>query len=90
MDYAGTVGVPSSVYEALQAENARLEAWITDLQSGLYVNCVYCGPRYGPKETTPVSMADALKAHVEKCPKHPMFKLKEENEKLKALLAAKG
>jgi hypothetical protein len=58
------------------ADRARLEQWIADLQSGLYVNCVYCGHRYGPGETTPVSMADALKAHVEKCPEHPMAKLR--------------
>jgi len=61
----------------LRAEIERLTKWIADLQSGMYVNCVYCGHRYGPGETTPVSMADALKAHVEQCPKHPMSKLRE-------------
>lgn len=70
-----------------QAENERLRAWIDDLQSGMYVNCVYCGHRYGPGETTPVSMADSLKAHIEQCPKHPMSTLKAENERLKAELA---
>ena len=63
------------IYETLLAENARLTAWVADLQSGMYVNCVYCGFSYGPGETTPVSMADALKAHVEQCPKHPMSEL---------------
>ena len=29
------------------------EQWVADLQSGLYINCVYCGHRYGPRETTP-------------------------------------
>lgn len=53
-------------------EIERLKAWVADLQSGMYVNCVYCGHRYGPGETTPVSMADALKAHIETCPEHPM------------------
>jgi hypothetical protein len=53
----------------------RRERWVADLQSGLYVNCVYCGHRYGPGETTPVSMADALKAHVAQCPEHPMSAL---------------
>ncbi len=57
---------------------ARLEAWVSDLQSGMYVNCVYCGHRYGPGETTPVSMADALKAHIETCPQHPMSDLKKQ------------
>ena len=42
----------------------------------MYVNCVYCGHQYGPGETTPVSMADALKVHVEQCPKHPMSALR--------------
>ena len=63
--------------DAQAAEIARLKAWVDDLQSGMYVNCVYCGHRYGPGETTPVSMADVLRAHVESCPKHPMSALKE-------------
>ncbi len=57
--------------------------WIDDLQSGMYVNCVYCGFRYGNKETTPTSMANILKEHVENCEDHPMFLLKKFNEKLK-------
>lgn len=67
--------------EAIE-EIARLKQWIDDLQSGMYINCVYCGHRYGPGETTPVTMADALKAHIEVCPEHPMSKLKSEVEKL--------
>lgn len=62
--------------ERLCSEVDRLRAWVNDLQSGMYVNCVYCGHRYGPGETTPVTMANALKAHVESCPKHPMSALK--------------
>lgn len=50
----------------------RLKQWVADLQSGMFVNCVYCGHRYGPGETTPVSMADALKAHIRECPEHPL------------------
>ena len=61
---------------ALRARVADLRRWVDDLQSGMYVNCVYCGHRYGPGETTPVSMADALKAHVERCPEHPMSALR--------------
>ena len=53
-------------------EIARLKKWVSDLQSGMYVNCVYCGHQYGPADTTPVSMADALKAHVAVCTEHPM------------------
>jgi hypothetical protein len=58
--------------EWLHAENGRLKAWVSDLQSGMYVYCVYCGHRCGHGETTPVSMADALKAHIAECPEHPM------------------
>lgn len=57
------------------AEIERLKVWVADLQSGMYVNCVYCGHRYGPGETTPVTMADALKAHVAQCAEHPMARL---------------
>jgi DNA-directed RNA polymerase subunit RPC12/RpoP len=52
----------------------RLKQWVQDLQSGMYVNCVYCGHRYGPKDKTPVSMADLLKQHIEVCPEHPLMK----------------
>jgi len=60
-------------------EIKRLRQWVNDLQSGMYINCVYCGHRYGPKDEVPVSMADVLKQHIEVCPEHPMSKLKEEN-----------
>lgn len=56
-------------------EIARLRQWVADLQSGMYVNCVYCGHQYGPQESTPTSMAEQLKFHVAKCPAHPMAKL---------------
>lgn len=66
---------------ALSLKLGTAESWVADLQSGQYVNCVYCGHRYGPGETTPVSMADALKAHVETCAKHPMSQLREDRQK---------
>jgi len=69
--------------EALKAENERLKKWISDLQSGMYINCVYCGHRYGPKSETPVSMADISKEHIEKCPEHPMSHLKAEYDRLR-------
>ena len=59
------------------------EQWIADLQSGLYINCVYCGHRYGPRETTPPilkeaspPMAEVLKEHIKTCPQHPMSVLR--------------
>lgn len=57
------------------SEIKRLQQWVTDLQSGCYINCVYCGHRYGPDPGTPVAMADVLKKHILKCPKHPMSTL---------------
>ena len=51
------------------------QQWVADCQSGMYVNCVYCGHRYGPQDTTPVSMAEMLKTHIAACPRHPMAKL---------------
>ena len=65
-------------------EIERYKAWVADCQSGMYVNCVYCGHRYGPKDKVPVAMAEMLKQHVASCPKHPMAKLKH------ACLAAVG
>ena len=77
--------------EKLQAENTKLSAeleryqhWVNDLQSGMYVNCVYCGHRYGPEDEVPASMADVLKEHIEHCPEHPMSKLRTELEQVKA------
>lgn len=68
-------------------ERARVaELWVADLQSGMYVNCVYCGYRYGRREEVPESMADVLKAHIEKCPKHPMSLLSREYAKAKEAL----
>ncbi len=61
--------------EDLRAEVQRLQAQVADLQSGMYVNCVYCGHRYGRQGHVPESMADVLKAHIAQCPKHPMSKL---------------
>jgi len=68
------------------AEIQRLEAWVDDCQSGMYINCVYCGHRYGPKESTPVSMREVLKQHVEKCPKHPLAEARAEVERLQRIL----
>jgi len=72
----------------LQEQNEKLEAWIDDLQSGMYINCVYCGHRYGPNtprvETT---MRKALEEHIASCPKHPLSKAKSELEQARRELA---
>jgi hypothetical protein len=72
MSDEGLTRAQVEIVKQLTADVERLTAWVADLQSGMYVNCVYCGHRYGPGETTPVSMADALKAHIAQCPEHPM------------------
>lgn len=58
--------------ESLQEKVDRLQAWVSDLQAGMYINCVYCGHRYGPDSEVPASMADVLKEHIEQCPEHPL------------------
>ena len=57
-----------------QREIERLRQWVNDLQSGMYINCVYCGHRYGRQKTTPVAMAEVLKRHIARCPEHPLSK----------------
>jgi hypothetical protein len=59
----------------LELENERYQKWVNDLQSGMYINCVYCGHNYGPNDEVPASMADVLKEHIERCLEHPMSKL---------------
>ena len=62
--------------KALIAEVRRLRDWVNDLHSGMFINCVYCGHRYGPKDKVPCAMSEVLKQHIEQCPKHPMSALK--------------
>jgi hypothetical protein len=69
-----TMVQPESEY--VDEELERYKQWVDDLQSGMYINCVYCGHRYGPDDEVPASMADVLKEHVANCPKHPMSQLK--------------
>lgn len=80
----------NEIARELICERDELRRWVDDLQSGMYVNCVYCGHRYGPGETTPVSMADALKAHVEQCPKHPMSACARERDRMRSALEPFG
>jgi DNA-directed RNA polymerase subunit RPC12/RpoP len=82
VELVGNVDDSKVKLDAVLEGNAQLNQWVKDLHSGMYINCVYCGHRYGPKDEVPTSMADVLKAHVEKCPKHPMSALKKEVERL--------
>jgi len=65
-------------------EIESLQNWVADCQSGMYINCVYCGHRYGPQDEVPSSMADVLREHVEQCPKHPLSAVKAEIERLRS------
>ena len=67
--------------------NGRLQEWVNDLQAGMYINCVYCGHRYGPDTEVPATMADVLKKHIEQCPKHPLFHAKKRIRELEEELA---
>ncbi len=62
----------NTLEQQLRNDVDRLQQWVNDLLAGMYVNCVYCGHRYGPNKDTPVAMADVLKAHIEQCPEHPL------------------
>ncbi len=68
----------------LEKRSERYQQWINDLQSGMYINCVYCGHRYGPREETPVNMSRVLKEHIEQCPEHPLSAMKRRAEELEA------
>lgn len=57
---------------ALKESSRAMKRWIDDLQSGMFINCVYCGHQYGPAPSTPVSMSEVLKAHIRTCPEHPL------------------
>ena len=73
--------------EVLEAKIRRLRGWVNDLQAGLYVNCVYCGHRYGPDTETPVSKAQVLKEHIKVCPDHPMSTLTRDLAAHRAMIA---
>jgi hypothetical protein len=81
-DVTNALRASQNYIEWLEGENQRLTNWVNDLQSKLYVNCVYCGHRYGPVGETPVAIADVLKTHIESCPQHPMSALKKELERI--------
>ena len=81
----------------LRAQLAAVEHWVDDLQSGMFINCVYCGFRYGPGSIhaeslddpkATASMRDALTAHVQQCPKHPLAAAEQRVAALEKLLVS--
>lgn len=73
--YEGFKESNSDMVTVPATELERFRSQVDDLQSGMYINCVYCGHRYGPKDKSPTTKADVLKAHIAVCPEHPMSKL---------------
>ena len=64
----------------------KLEQWVHDLQSGMFINCVYCGHRYGPDDEVAPTMQQALYDHIAECPKHPLSAMKRRAERAEARL----
>ena len=89
-DWKHEHGLVAAALQETAARADRLTLWVADLQSGMFINCVYCGHQYGPREDTPVAMADVLKAHIEKCPEHPLSKALQDNAALRTMLQAAG
>jgi len=100
-DFIGIEGVThhhacdcrEEIFRKLEEDNKKLVQWVADLQSGLYINCVYCGHRYPPG--TPDVRDNILYEHIKICPKHPLAhalaeieRLSEVEDKLDALEAA--
>ena len=86
VDFAQAIAEDPSLRDTLRAALDAYQRWVDVLQAGTTVTCVYCGHQYGPNSTTPTSMADALKQHVEQCPMHPMADLKEKYNRVRACL----
>jgi len=82
--------VSPKVLGALLGKLERQERWVSDLQAGMYVNCVYCGHRYGPDDQVPVAMAEVLKEHIQRCPEHPLSQARERIRELKKGLKEAG
>ena len=72
----------------VDCENCKtLEQWVHDCQAGMYINCVYCGYRYGPDDEVAPTMQQALYDHIAECPKHPLSAMKRRAERAEARLA---
>ena len=77
-----------TLVKRLNAALRDVTKWVADLQSGLHINCVYCGHRYPPG--TPDVRDKVLFEHIKQCPKHPLAKALEENKMLNDALENGG
>ena len=84
-DYEADLAAEREAREKAEKDRDKFRQWVHDCQSGMYINCVYCGHRYGPDDEVPATMADVLKEHIEQCPDHPMSALKKEHGQLLAM-----
>ena len=90
---SGDLAITPEDLERFEAELARYRRWVADLQSGMFISCVYCGHRYGPSDehaatliedgATP-SMQDALRAHIAECTEHPLARALAEKAELES------
>ena len=55
----------------------KLRSWVNDLQSQLFLNCVYCGHRTDPEDYHEQEVWQVLQEHAEQCEHHPMYTLKQ-------------
>jgi hypothetical protein len=71
--------------ESCKAEIERLNQWISNLQQGRVVTCVYCGHAYEPGSGT--SQEEVLYEHIKTCPKHPLRTAEERIVVLKQIIS---
>lgn len=58
-----------AIHEHAQ-EVSKLRQWVRELQSGLYLNCVFCGENFTGQENF-----NRLTNHIRECPEHPLSRL---------------
>ncbi len=78
--YEGLSECKECKIEELAKQLVKYREWIDDLQSGMYINCVYCGHRY-PPGTRGVKQ-QVLYEHIKVCPEHPLSKAEEKIKQL--------
>ncbi len=81
-EYTKLADIHEENQSELLAEIKRLQKWLNDLHSGMYINCVYCGHRYGPDSEEGI-MSEVLHEHIATCPEHPLSAALAEIEQLK-------
>jgi len=81
-NYETVVANDQELLAIVMSQMGSLLEWIDDLHSGMYINCVFCGHRYGP-DTEEGVMSDVLHEHIAVCPEHSLSEALAEIEQLK-------